>query len=79
MDRLGLLYFARPHNDVVLNTIQASPVLQRAGHTKNTFEETGQVPTMEEWTVRKQTWQQSKGGYKENAVILPGFQEKTYE
>ncbi|KAK4703969.1 hypothetical protein P7C70_g2250, partial [Phenoliferia sp. Uapishka_3] len=79
VDRLGLLYFARPHNDVVLNTIKESPVLQRAGFIENQFEKVGSVPTMEEWTVRKQTWQQAKGGYKENAVILPGFQERVYK
>ncbi|KAL8281343.1 hypothetical protein RQP46_006377 [Phenoliferia psychrophenolica] len=78
VDRLGLLYFARPHNDILLHTIKESPVLQRAGCMQNAFEEVGQVPTMEEWTVRKQTWQQSRGGYKENAVILPGFQERVY-
>lgn len=51
VDRLGLLYFARPHNDLVLNTVP-SPVLQAAGYTENELEkyarENGtKVPTME--------------------------------
>jgi hypothetical protein len=38
----------RPHNDVKLATIQDSPVLQRLGYTKNSFEASGNpVPTME--------------------------------
>lgn len=46
VDRLGLLYFARPQNDLVLKTID-SPVLKREGFTENEFEKGGhQVPTM---------------------------------
>lgn len=82
VDRLGLLYFSRPHNDVVLSTIRDSPVLQREGFTQNEFEESGNpVPTMEEWTFAKQKWQRTKGyvdGSHRTAVILPGFQEKVY-
>ncbi len=48
VDRLGLLYFSRPHNDVVLATVNESPVLQREGYTENEFEKSGnKVPTME--------------------------------
>ena len=48
VDRLGLLYFSRPHNDVRLDTIKESPVLQREGYTQNEFEKSGNpVPTME--------------------------------
>ena len=48
VDRLGLLYFSRPHNDLELSTITESPVLQREGFTKNQFEATDNpVPTME--------------------------------
>ncbi|KII91202.1 hypothetical protein PLICRDRAFT_51377 [Plicaturopsis crispa FD-325 SS-3] len=79
VDRLGLLYFARPHNDVVLNTIKESPVLQREGFTQNQFEKIGKVPTMEEFTFSKQTWQQSSAGYVDGATILPGFNEKLYD
>ncbi|QPC72209.1 hypothetical protein HYE68_002961 [Fusarium pseudograminearum] len=79
VDRLGLLYFARPLNDLVLKTID-SPVLKRAGFTQNEFEAGNhQVPTMGEFTTLKQTWQQRKGKvYKEEdgAEILPGFQGK---
>ncbi|KAK0223545.1 Clavaminate synthase-like protein [Armillaria fumosa] len=83
VDRLGLLYFSRPHNDVKLTTIQESIVLQREGYTQNQFEASGnKVPTMEEWTFAKQTWQRTKG-YQDNieyrtATILPGFKEKVY-
>ena len=46
VDRLGLLYFARPQNDLVLKTVD-SPVLKRAGATQNEFEAGGYpVPTM---------------------------------
>ncbi|KAJ3557669.1 hypothetical protein NM688_g1350 [Phlebia brevispora] len=48
VDRLGLLYFSRPNNDVVLATARESPVLQREGFTQNAFEKGGyHVPTME--------------------------------
>jgi len=78
VDRLGLLYFARPHNDVVLNTIKDSPLLIREGYTQNELEKAGKVPTMEEWTIKKQTWQQGTGGYKHGAQIVPGWTEKLY-
>lgn len=52
-DRTGLLYFARPHNEVVLNPILDSPVLKEAG-VESRFE--GNV-TMEEWVRAKQTLQ----------------------
>lgn len=45
-DRLGLLYFNRPQNDLKLATID-SPVLKREGFTQNEFEKGGHpVPTM---------------------------------
>lgn len=47
VDRLGLLYFARPHDDVQLNTIKESPVLQREGHTENELEKAGTSLSME--------------------------------
>lgn len=47
VDRLGLLYFARPRNDVVLSTIKDSPVLQREGYTQNELEKAGTALTME--------------------------------
>ncbi|KAJ6621477.1 Clavaminate synthase-like protein [Mycena sp. CBHHK59/15] len=83
VDRLGLLYFARPHNDVKLATIKESPVLQRAGYTQNNIEKSGNpVPTMEEWTFAKQKWQRTNYGVKPEehatAVIVPGFQEQVY-
>ncbi|KZO99486.1 Clavaminate synthase-like protein [Calocera viscosa TUFC12733] len=81
VDRLGLLYFARPVNDLKLATVKA-PVLQREGFTQNDFEAQGHdVPTMEEWTFAKQKWQQTRRSYdeKENTVILPGFSGKYFE
>ena len=77
VDRLGLLYFARPQNDLLLNTID-SPVLQREGFLQNEFEAGGHpVPTMGEFTKLKQTWQQSNKGKSyqevEGKEILPGF------
>ncbi|KAI0685643.1 Clavaminate synthase-like protein [Cytidiella melzeri] len=83
VDRLGLLYFSRPNNQVVLKTVD-SPVLQREGYTKNSFEESGNpVPTMEEWTFAKQKWQRTKNVVRgdpsyETAQILPGHNEKLY-
>jgi isopenicillin N synthase-like dioxygenase len=52
-DRTGLLYFARPHNDTVLNPILDSPVLQAAG-VKPRFDK---AVTMEEWVKAKQNLQ----------------------
>ncbi|KAF8210032.1 hypothetical protein K438DRAFT_1904106 [Mycena galopus ATCC 62051] len=81
VDRLGLLYFSRPHNDVKLATIQDSPVLQREGYIKNPFEASGNpVPTMEEWTFAKQKWQRTGylGPQRASKEVLPGFPEKLY-
>ncbi|KAF5018109.1 hypothetical protein F66182_9928 [Fusarium sp. NRRL 66182] len=84
VDRLGLLYFSRAENDVVLNTID-SPVLKRKGHTQNEFEAGNHaVPTMGDFTRLKQTWQQSqKRGITydelEGQEILPGFQGRSYK
>ncbi|KAK6210781.1 hypothetical protein LQW54_005829 [Pestalotiopsis sp. IQ-011] len=76
VDRLGLLYFARPQNDLSLKTID-SPVLKRAGFTQNEFEKGGHpVPNMGEFTTLKQQWQQRKGTSYESSEgkeILPGF------
>ncbi|TLS21515.1 uncharacterized protein PpBr36_10264 [Pyricularia pennisetigena] len=76
VDRLGLLYFARPQNDLVLSTVD-SPVLKREGFTQNEFEAGGfRVPTMGEFTTLKQKWQQSKGSKRKEELILPGFSGK---
>lgn len=76
VDRLGLLYFARPQNDLPLKTVD-SPLLKREGFTKNEFEAGGYpIPTMGEFTTLKQQWQQRRGkDYKTNhgQQILPGF------
>jgi isopenicillin N synthase-like dioxygenase len=52
-DRTGLLYFARPHNDTVLDPIVDSPVLKAAGVVSR-FEK---PVTMEQWVKAKQTLQ----------------------
>ncbi|KAK0216261.1 Clavaminate synthase-like protein [Armillaria fumosa] len=82
VDRLGLLYFSRPHNDVTLATVKNSDVLKHVEHSQNQFESSGnKVPTMEEWTFAKQTWQRAKGsrtGEFSTATILPGFKEQVY-
>ncbi|WVR09331.1 hypothetical protein IAU60_006397 [Kwoniella sp. DSM 27419] len=81
-DRLGLLYFARPSNDLPLATID-SPVLRRAGYTQNEFESGGHpVPTMGEFVKLKQTWQQKKKtAYREHegAEIAPGFKGRYHD
>ncbi|TRM65261.1 hypothetical protein BD626DRAFT_488191, partial [Schizophyllum amplum] len=82
VDRLGLLYFSQPHNHIQLNTVTESPVLQREGYTQNEFEKSGNpVPTMEEWTFKKQGWQRSRKNDPSHytATILPGYQEKIYD
>ncbi|ORY69499.1 uncharacterized protein BCR38DRAFT_333504 [Pseudomassariella vexata] len=60
VDRLGVLYFARPNNHVVLDPIANSPVLQRLGLTSNAFTELGQHLTTEQWVKVRQTQQQRK-------------------
>ncbi|KAK1923363.1 hypothetical protein DB88DRAFT_439128 [Papiliotrema laurentii] len=82
VDRLGLLYFARPENDLVLNTID-SPVLKREGYTQNEFEKGGhKVPTMGEFVHFKQKWQQARSTEfkaREGQEILPGFTGKYFD
>ncbi|KAK3376196.1 hypothetical protein B0T24DRAFT_591877 [Lasiosphaeria ovina] len=80
VDRLGLLYFARPNNHVVLDPIQNSPLLNRLGLTTNAFTELGQHLTTEEWVIVRQSQQQRR---KVEAKILPGgkyeYNEKDLE
>jgi len=81
-DRTGLLYFARPHNDTVLDPIVDSPVLNEAG-VKSRFEK---PVTMEQWVKAKQTLQlnpeiaakkyaESKDGTVE---LIAGFKDRKY-
>ncbi|KUI67524.1 hypothetical protein VM1G_02583 [Cytospora mali] len=60
IDRLGVLYFARPNNHVILDPIQNSPLLNRLGKTTNAFTELGKHLTMDEWVKVRQTQQQRK-------------------
>ncbi|KAJ5899566.1 hypothetical protein N7495_004310 [Penicillium taxi] len=90
IDRLGVLYFARPNNNVVLDPIDNSPVLQRLGLTQNAFTELGQHLTTEEWVKVRQTQQQrrNKAGnvsqdgkftYEaKDLQIIPGLQAQVY-
>ncbi|KAJ7168895.1 Clavaminate synthase-like protein [Mycena filopes] len=81
VDRLGLLYFARPRNDLRLGTIQESAVLHREGYVRNPFEESGNpVPTMEEWVFAKQKLQRTLylGPPRATKEVLPGFSDKVY-
>ena len=82
-ERTGLLYFARPHNDVQLLPIVDSPVLQAAG-VKPRFEK---IVTMEQWVKAKQELQlnpeiaakrvaEGKGGKYE---VLAGFHDQKYK
>ncbi|KAH7009530.1 2OG-Fe(II) oxygenase superfamily protein [Ilyonectria destructans] len=81
VDRLGLMYFTRPQNEVPLKTV-ASPVLQREGCAQNDFEAGGhEIPTMAEFTRLKQTWNQRKDVSQEQRdgqQILPGVIEKRF-
>lgn len=82
-DRTGLLYFARPHNDMVLNPIKDSPVLQNAG-VKPRFET---LVTMEQWVKAKQTLQLNPEiaakKYAESGdgtvEVIGGFRDRTYK
>jgi isopenicillin N synthase-like dioxygenase len=82
-DRTGLLYFARPHNETVLNPILDSPVLQAAG-VKSRFEK---PVTVEQWVKAKQTlqlnpdiaakrWAEAGDGTVE---VLAGFRDRKYK
>ena len=90
IDRLGVLYFARPNNHVVLDPID-SPLLRRLGYTSNAFTELGQHLTTKEWVKARQTQQQRKvsSGHKitedgkylrteKELEILPGLSAKIY-
>ncbi|KAH8811626.1 hypothetical protein F5884DRAFT_749992 [Xylogone sp. PMI_703] len=82
-ERTGLLYFARPHNDTILNPILDSPVLNAAG-VASRFEK---PVTMEEWVKAKQTlqlnpeiaakrWAENGDGTVE---VLAGFKDRRYK
>ncbi|KAH8689132.1 putative oxidoreductase [Talaromyces proteolyticus] len=90
IDRLGVLYFARPNNHVILDPIQNSPVLNRLGRTTNAFTEIGQHLTTEQWVQVRQTQQQrrnrdgkittdGKVSYTpKDLEIIPGLHAKVY-
>jgi isopenicillin N synthase-like dioxygenase len=78
--RTGLLYFARPHNDVKLLPITDSPVLQAAS-VRPRFEK---IVTMEEWVRAKQRLQlnpeEAAKRWKDGKVeVLAGFHDQKYK
>lgn len=89
VDRLGVLYFARPNNHVLLNPIRNSPLLDRLGLTENDFTKLGQQLTMEQWVKVRQSQQQrptkapkiegTNYSYGDKDLeIIPGLQAKVY-
>ncbi|KXT06777.1 hypothetical protein AC578_7320 [Pseudocercospora eumusae] len=89
VDRLGVLYFARPNNHVVLDPISNSPLLQRLGIKDNDFTRLGQHLTMEEWVKKRQTQQQRRTKapkiegtnytYTDKELeVIPGYSAKVY-
>ncbi|KAL6247654.1 hypothetical protein RBB50_005002 [Rhinocladiella similis] len=80
-NRTGLLYFARPHNDTILEPIADSPVLQAAS-VQSRF---NRKVTMEEWVRAKSLLQLNpklaENRYTENGKIevLAGFQDQKYK
>ncbi|KAK3676805.1 hypothetical protein LTR78_003009 [Recurvomyces mirabilis] len=89
IDRLGVLFFARPNNHVVLEPIDNSPLMKRMGLESNDFTRLGKHLTMEEWVRAKQTMQQRRTRapkiegtkYEYTASereIIPGLQAQVY-
>ncbi|EME84374.1 uncharacterized protein MYCFIDRAFT_187405 [Pseudocercospora fijiensis CIRAD86] len=89
VDRLGVLYFARPNNHVVLDPISNSPLLQRLGIKDNDFTSLGQHLTVEEWVKKRQAQQQRRTKapkiegtnytYADKELeVLPGYSAKVY-
>ncbi|GAB7324826.1 hypothetical protein MBLNU13_g08661t2 [Cladosporium sp. NU13] len=60
IDRLGVLFFARPNNHVVLDPISNSPLLNRLGLKDNDLTKLGQHLTMEQWVKARQSQQQRR-------------------
>lgn len=90
IDRIGVLYFSRTNNHIVLDPVSNSPLLQRLGLTKNQFTELGHHLTAEQWVKLRQTQQQrptevpkidgSKWAYKtEELQIIPGLTAKYFD
>ncbi|ERS96085.1 naringenin,2-oxoglutarate 3-dioxygenase [Sporothrix schenckii 1099-18] len=90
IDRLGVLYFARPNNQVVLDPLTNSPLLKRLGYESNAFTELGQHLTTQQWVKVRQSQQQRKlpgyditkdGKYvrsEKELEIIPGLAAKIY-
>jgi len=90
IDRLGVLYFARPNNHCYLDPIKNSPVLDSLNLNTNDFTTLGKRLTVEEWVKARQTQQQRRtkvvsidkeGRYEYEAKdleVLPGLSTKVY-
>jgi isopenicillin N synthase-like dioxygenase len=90
VDRLSVLYFARPNNHVILDPIQNSPVLKRLGLMQNAFTDLGLHLTVQEWVKVRQAQQNRRrmdgklaadGTYTcpaDSLEILPGLHAKVY-
>ncbi|KAI9733453.1 MAG: hypothetical protein M1818_007201 [Claussenomyces sp. TS43310] len=90
IDRLGVLYFARPNNHVILDPISNSPVLNRLDLKANDFTALGNRLTVEEWVKVRQMQQQRRvkpvevtrdGKYTyapKDLEIIPGLKAKIY-
>jgi len=90
IDRLGVLYFARPNNHVILEPISNSPLLNRLNFKANDFTSLGKRLSTEEWVKVRQTQQQRRtkpaevtkdGKYKyseKDLEIIPGLTAKIY-
>jgi len=80
IDRLGVLYFVRPEENVVLNPIQ-SPVLEKLGYTK-TRDESAVGVTAGEWVKARVAKGVAKGRVRSELneeTIIGGKSAKYYE
>ncbi|EUC40523.1 hypothetical protein COCMIDRAFT_41158 [Bipolaris oryzae ATCC 44560] len=71
IDRIGVLYFNRPNNNVILDPITTSPLLARLNMTENEFTRLGYHLTMED-TEGKYEYDQK------HLEILPGMHAKIF-
>ncbi|KAM3538907.1 hypothetical protein ARSEF1564_008175 [Beauveria bassiana] len=91
VDRLGVVYFARPNNNLVLDPISNSPVMNRLGLTENELTRHGLHLTAQEWVKARQTQQHrprydgkigADGKYTCDTSaleIIPGLLAKVYD
>jgi len=90
IDRLGVLYFARPNNDVILEPIKDSPLLKRLNIKSNDFTALNTKMSVKDWVKVRQIQQQRRnkvakitmdGKYEyseKDMEIIPGLAAKIY-